>query len=44
LSIKFLNTGISIEKENAISVIAATAESSKKQFIPYVNELLPLLF
>ncbi|CAD8070471.1 unnamed protein product [Paramecium primaurelia] len=44
MSIKFLNTGISIEKENAISVIAATAESSKKHFIPYVNELLPLLF
>ncbi|CAD8079878.1 unnamed protein product [Paramecium primaurelia] len=44
LSIKFLNTGISIEKENAISVIAATAESSKLFFIPYVNELLPLLF
>ncbi|CAK69294.1 unnamed protein product (macronuclear) [Paramecium tetraurelia] len=44
LSIKFLNIGISIEKENAISVIAATAESSKLFFIPYVNELLPLLF
>ncbi|CAD8128052.1 unnamed protein product [Paramecium sonneborni] len=44
LSIKFLNNGISIEKENAISVIAATAESSKLSFIPYVNELLPILF
>ncbi|CAK67710.1 unnamed protein product (macronuclear) [Paramecium tetraurelia] len=44
LSIKFLTAGISIEKEGAISVIAATAESSKKLFVPYVNELIPLLF
>jgi hypothetical protein len=27
-----------------MSVIAATAESSKRNFIPYVSELIPLLF
>lgn len=43
-SVNFLQTGISIVKENAMSVIAATAESSKQAFVPYVPELMPLLF
>ncbi|CAD8204866.1 unnamed protein product [Paramecium octaurelia] len=44
LTIQYLNNGISIVKENAMSALAATAESSKQQFLPYVNEIVPLLF
>ena len=44
MSVGYLQTGISIVKENAISVLAATSEAAKQEFIPYVGELLPILF
>jgi len=44
ISVTFLNAGISIVKENAISVLAASAEASKLDFIPYIQELMPILF
>lgn len=44
ISVTLLQNSISIVKENAMSVIAATAEAAKLAFVPYFNELMPLLF
>ena len=39
-----LNNGISIIKENAVSAIAATAESAKEYFNPYFEGAMNVLF
>lgn len=44
LSINYFNNTISLVKENAMSVIAATAEACKQDFVPYFNEIMPILF
>ena len=44
LSVQLLQNGISIVKENAMSVLAASAEASKEGFTPYFTQLMPILF
>ena len=43
-SFKYLQTGCSVLKENAVSTIAAAAEASKDYFHPFFDEAMPILF
>ena len=44
ISVGFFSNTISLVKENAMSVIAATAEACKQEFVPYFGEIMPILF
>lgn len=41
---ELLQSGISIVKENVVSVIAAAAEAAGENFKPYFNEAAKILF
>jgi len=42
--INFIDTGISLVKENAISTIAALAEAARQDFIPYWEKTAEIIF
>ena len=44
VSFKYVQEGISLVKENAMSVIAGTAEAAKEHYRPYYQESMQILY